>query len=474
MVVDALGPMRQGSIQKKACDSDPCRTASSGVPGQLGPARRRIVRRCLARLGRAGLLLLLCLLGAEVAARVVSGKVGPARAERRALLARIPGAGADSNDDGPLAAAFRASSAGFALHPFFGYTAAPGANGVNNQGFVADGAPYPYRKADDEFVIALFGGSVAGQLYGSRQAFVSPLEAALRARGFRRLRLISFALGGWRQPQSFFAFEFYLPTFDMAVTLDGFNEIIHTGDGELNVYPASFPFSAVWAPLAHQAGSPERALRTADLIRANRSMASWTRLLDASPLRNSALAHLVWRVAVAHYQRATDAMRTAEQNETLVEWQGFEPAVDGAVATKRREYLALYERLVEDTSRIARARGVPSFHFVQPNQYDRGSKPLSEEERRERVTNDWSELVTTQYGELREMIMRLRARGIQSNDLTGLFAHTDETVYSDSCCHLNERGLAMLGAAMADRILSSGVIDSLTPRDGRPTSQSGP
>lgn len=390
------------------------------------------------------------------------------------MLVRIPGAEADSDDDGPLASAFRASSAGFALHPFFGYTATPGANGANNQGFFADGATYPYRKSANEFVIALFGGSVAGQLRGVKQFLIAPLEAALRDKGFQRVRLISFALGGWRQPQSFFAFEFYLPTFDMAVTLDGFNEIIHTGDGELTFYPASFPFSAIWAPLAHQAGSAERALRTADLIRANRSMASWTRWLDRSPLRNSALAHLVWRVAAARYQQYADALRTAAQNETLAEWQGLDPPGDGAFTAKRREYLMLYERLVEDSARIGRARHVPFFHFVQPNQYDRGSKPLSDEETRERLTNDWSDLVTTQYGELRSMIARLRAEGVESHDLTGLFAHTTETVYSDSCCHLNEHGLAMLGAAMADRILKSGVLETIAPPETATPSSPGP
>ena len=457
--------MEQTATRCDPDDLDQSRATSAAVAAGLAPAPPTGARRRkLPRLVRAATLVLLCLLATELGARIVGDEVSLARRERRELLARIPGAEAGADDDGPLAAAFRASSAGYVLHPFFGYTAAPGVNGANNQGFFADDARYPYRKTDDEYVIALSGGSVAGQLHGVKQFLLAPLEAALRARGFRRVRLISFALGGWRQPQSFLAFESYLPTFDMAVTLDGFNEIIHTGEGELTFHPASFPFSAVWAPLAHQAGSAERALRTADLIRANRSMASWTRRLDASPLRNSALAHLVWRVAAARYQQHADALREAAQNETLVEWQGVDPPIDGAFADKRREYLMLYERLVEDSDRIGRARHVPFFHFVQPNQYDRGSKPLSDEERRDRVTNDWSDLVTTQYGELRAIVGRLRAEGIESHDLTGLFARTDETVYSDSCCHLNEHGLAMLGAAMAERILTSGVLDTVSPR----------
>src|SRR5262249_25025248 len=156
----------------------------------------------------------------------------------------------------------------------------------NNQGFFA-AASYPYHKAPDEFVIALFGGSVAGQLPAVKSLLLDRLTPALRARGFTKVTLIPFALGGWRQPQSFFALVYFLPSFDMAVTLDGFNEVIHTGEDELAVFPASFPFSSIYGPLAHHAGSADKILRTAELIQSNRSMASWTRSLDKGWLHDS-------------------------------------------------------------------------------------------------------------------------------------------------------------------------------------------
>jgi hypothetical protein len=409
----------------------------------------------LKRLARGAAIALLVLAGGEIAARIATpGGAAAAIRERRAFLARIPGADADAGDrdTDTDALALQASSSGFQLHPFVGYTAIPGENGANNQGFFAGGAIYPYKKSAGEFVIALFGGSVAAQLYGVKDTILERLSPALRAKGFERVRLISFALAGWRQPQSFVAFALYLQSFDMAVMLDGFNEVIHTDDDELAYYPASFPFAGVWGPLAHHAGSPEKILRASELIRNNRSMASLTREIDRSPLRSSMLVHLAWRVAARRYERRANELRGEAQRDLLDAWRSFDsPAEDSR--EKRLEYLREYEDLIADAGVLARVSGKSFFHFVQPNQYDRGSKSLSEEEMRDRVPNKtWFDLVTPQYDWLRAMVVRLQARGVSSSDLTGLFAHTSETIYSDGCCHLNERGLEILARAIADRI----------------------
>ena len=42
----------------------------------------------------------------------------------------------------------------------------------------------------------------------------------------------------------------------------------------------------------------------------------------------------------------------------------------------------------------------------------------------------------------------LRQQGIRFHDLTMLLANHDEQLYSDSCCHLNERGYGMIAEAI--------------------------
>ena len=92
------------------------------------------------------------------------------------------------------------------LHPYFGYTMEPGFNGShNNLGFLS-AHDYPYQAADDEFVVGIFGGSVALQVGSSpitRRNFESTLLKEVERKGYRRVTVLCFALGAYRQPQTF-------------------------------------------------------------------------------------------------------------------------------------------------------------------------------------------------------------------------------------------------------------------------------
>lgn len=74
------------------------------------------------------------------------------------------------------------------------------------------------------------------------------------------------------------------------------------------------------------------------------------------------------------------------------------------------------------------------------------------------LTQGWTELITPEYERLSKLSQDLRAEGVASYDLRRVYATTEETVYVDSCCHLNELGLRLLGEAIADRVLGSGEL----------------
>ena len=94
---------------------------------------------------------------------------------------------------------------------------------------------------------------------------------------------------------------------------------------------------------------------------------------------------------------------------------------------------------------------------MQPNQHDRGSKPLSEEERG-LLTAAWVEWVSAAYRKLERISAGLRAAGVDSTFLGHVFAATTETVYADSCCHFNAHGIDVLEEAIADHILASAAL----------------
>ena len=102
-------------------------------------------------------------------------------------------------------------------------------------------------------------------------------------------------------------------------------------------------------------------------------------------------------------------------------------------------------------ARLSEMAGAEYYHFLQPNQYVPDSKPLSPEERE----IAWSlaapekPLVEQGYPLLQEFNRDLPRQGINYFDLTGIFADQPETLYKDTCCHLNEPGNELLAAEMA-------------------------
>lgn len=403
--------------------------------------------------------------GCELLARLLFDARGfPTRADERAALLRSIPLG-DEGDDADLRAAAaveKATAAPFTLHPYLGYTYRPRVGGASAEGFFAGVPALPYRASGDELVIGLFGGSVAMQLAESGARMVDVLLPAARALGYARVTVLSFAIGGWRQPQHFNAMVRFLDSVDVVVLVDGFNEVIHLGDWHLAHRPAEYPWIDVYDALARQPSRREIVLR-AELLEEHAAAARVTRVFQRPVLRSSALAHLVWRVLVARHERAVARLRS-EVAESAP--RRTDPTIDGpaAITARREDYFRWWHELLAFSNAITRARGKPFFHFVQPNQYVRGAKPLSREEHESFTRHtEWFDEVTPRYATVAAMTARLRDEGVDSTFLGDLFANTRETVYVDDCCHLNARGVELLATAVARHVAASGRI---VARDG--------
>jgi len=106
---------------------------------------------------------------------------------------------------------------------------------------------------------------------------------------------------------------------------------------------------------------------------------------------------------------------------------------------------------------VAAAKGIRYFHFLQPNQYLQGSKPMGAEERRVAIKEDHSYAISvrTGYPELRNRGRELIQRGVNFVDLANLYASVREPVYADNCCHVNAAGRRIVVEAIAKTIISS-------------------
>ena len=111
----------------------------------------------------------------------------------------------------------------------------------------------------------------------------------------------------------------------------------------------------------------------------------------------------------------------------------------------RRSSLAINE--------LAAASGIRYYHFLQPNQYVAGAKPIGRDEARTATPNDaYRRTVEAAFPLLREAGHALAARGVRFHDLTSAFANHPEPLYIDNCCHFNKPANLIVADLIFDAI----------------------
>jgi hypothetical protein len=115
-------------------------------------------------------------------------------------------------------------------------------------------------------------------------------------------------------------------------------------------------------------------------------------------------------------------------------------------------------------ARLCEGLGIAYFHFLQPNQYVPGGKPMGEAERRIAFRED-SPLrlpIERGYAQLRQAGASLVAEGVAFSDLSELFRDVHEPTYVDDCCHLDTFGNQLLAAAIG-RVMAAAPALATTP-----------
>ena len=270
----------------------------------------------------------------------------------------------------------------------------------------------------------------------------------------RRPAVLGWALGGAKQPQQTLIVTNALllgGELDLIVNLDGINEL--SGGAGWKVPTGLFPFFP--QQFGNRGDMTGDELLLAGRLRALRGEQARRMAAGAtSPGRWSALFGLANR-----WRQESNAAEIIRLNHELAT-----PAADYSRPQPERrqqrrlarqwaalpEHARFWYRSSLTLARLAEVAGADYYHFLQPNQYVAGSKPLSPEE----LEIAWSAtapekpLVEQGYPLLREFSRALPSQGINYFDLTGIFADRPETLYADPCCHPNERGNELLAAEM--------------------------
>ncbi len=353
------------------------------------------------------------------------------------------------------------------LHPYIGFVEDPqGAHLRNIKRFDPEAIDFGFPRnrhrlfhqpSDDVVVVAVVGGSVSRQVsFGAQERLERGLEGIPRFRG-RRVEVLSLGLGGHKQPQQVMVFNYFLALgmhIDLLVNIDGFNEVTLPVTDNLASGVSPF-YPRIWGYRVGDIDTEERRVRgQIELLRDLRREVALA--FERTPWRWSLTCGLVWRLADGNLVNRTAAaeQRMLERGPRDMEYQARGPAYE-AVSTEAlyRDLAAVWARCSLQLHQLARARGIEYYHFLQPNQYDEGSKPLTSRELRGAYARQspFRHTVLAGYPALRTAAEELRHEGVAFTDLSGLFAATRDDVYVDTCCHMNERGVGM----MVDRIVAA-------------------
>jgi hypothetical protein len=350
------------------------------------------------------------------------------------------------------------------IHPYLGFVINPRERpGYSEQGFPGEN-PLTPANTPHHFGIAIFGGSFAENTstWGRETILTELKKSPLFAD--KDFHIYTFALGGYKQPQQLLALTYFLALgakIDLVLNLDGFNEVaLAPAENAGKVYPF---YPRGWPARVNNFIDPKKLTLIAQLYAFDEKKRAWAKLFATTPLRYSVLANLVWKSY--HLRLANQQMFTSQALERYnTETQGNLAYIASGPTFNYATEAALYADLVNawkncalQMAKLCESKGIPYFHFLQPNQYVPGSKIMTAKEKEIAIQPDhpYKKGVEQGYPLLRKAGQELSQQGVKFYDLTMIFAQNDEVLYSDSCCHVNERGYHLIGEAIGKAIMEN-------------------
>ncbi len=429
------------------------------------PRRRRTLFVVLAVLIVVGTIELLAAVGWWMVTRTPFSwsRAEAARAQAKAGESVVTGA---VNTE--QSAAQHLAVAGCVQHPYLGYvydaSLPAGPYPISRYGFVDD-APPVRQKAADRYIVGVVGGSVALQLcVHAEAALIAALARSPLLRG-RHIEVVRLGLGGYKQPQQLISVQLAMllgGEFDCIVNVDGFNEVALLNENVPVGVPGWFPRS--WSRLMDKAPTPEQLRRLGHLVVLREQRQASADF--ASGFWWSPLAQLLWFLqdrGIA--RRLADETAIAERAAVTPSFAITGPGpASSSLEQARVEMAAIWRRCSLQLHTLCESQGIRYFHFLQPNQYVEGSKPIGAEEAVVAIQAEhpWRQAVMHGYPLLQQEGETLRRAGVAFEDLTGIFKEHKEPLYVDICCHVSRVGYEILAehiaAVMRRRTELDGVV----------------
>jgi hypothetical protein len=343
------------------------------------------------------------------------------------------------------------------IHPYLGFVCDFNDEKKNNEtyGFSTTVSPV-IKREPGKLNVVLLGGSVA-QSMGKvmREAFHRVCRVPPN--------VVTLGFAGYKQPQQLLTLTYFLSLgaeYDLVINLDGYNDIVLPySDNYLFGVNPFFPRN--WNLRVSRQPS-KKVLAVIGKVRYLRDLKDdYLEALTSSFFRGSAVFGLM---KIQQFSRLNwDIDRTNRnliklQQEEVKRFEETGPFFPyNEIRQLYDDAAAVWERGSVLLDQLARENGMEYCHFLQPNQYLKGSKILTPEERSVAYSEkgETAQAAMIGYPVLIKQGRKLLERNIKFFDATMAFAKEKETVYIDTCCHYNDRGKEVLAAYIMDKIVQN-------------------
>ncbi len=329
---------------------------------------------------------------------------------------------------------------------------------ANNVGLLSP-HDYPYRKkSSDQFIIGIFGGSVA-MYYGFYELENHVLVDSLKQLPYfqnKQIVVLPFASGSYKQPQQLLELNYFTALgqdFDLVINIDGFNETALSYMNNQAGYDSAMPSVEMFRPLVQLANgslSSNQLALTIEILKLRDDLRTAQARLKSC--RFAACYGLSW-IQLRYYLR--QYQKKSEEFNRLATSSRRSQALDDAVVIE--DMASVWAKSELAMSQLLAARRISYFLFLQPNQYYATGRKFSETE--EKVALDparrYPPGVIKGYPRLIAQIEDLRKAGVNVVNAANAFDETSESVYVDSCCHYSRTGNEIFARFVAGQIVKS-------------------
>jgi len=276
--------------------------------------------------------------------------------------------------------------------------------------------------------------------------------------------ILSFATGGYKQPQQLLILNYFLALgqeLDMVVNIDGFNEVALSNLNNKNQIDLAMPSLQHIQPLTNLANNSLsiKAMKATVRIQENKAQINQalTTLQNCTLAACDAFTSVYIQNLVNNYK--TDVIkfekeRTKQQDGGSVIYINTNKSVlEDSVA---------FEQMAQNWAKssifmhkVLSASNVPYFQVLQPNQYYQTKRVFGEAEKQIAFHQEtpYAKAVELGYPALFKKFPNLEKNNIDILNGVNVFDKTRDAVYMDSCCHYNQAGEVIFSDYVGSSIL---------------------